>query len=72
MCRNYTFCGVFRSFAIFQMYCVILCSKQFFFRIASKYNMRLVYKTGFHELFNEKHKDYGNLLHKMQALEVQK
>jgi len=38
-------------------------------KIASKYNMRLVYKTGFHELFNEKHKDYGNLLHKMQALE---
>ena len=43
-----------------------------FCRIASKYNMRLVYKTGFHELFNEKHKDYGNLLHKMQALEVEK
>lgn len=40
------------------------------FRLAAKYDMRLVYKKGFHELFNEKNKDYGNLLHKMQALEV--
>ena len=39
-------------------------------RLAAKYNMRLVYKQSFHELFNEKNKDYGNLLHKMQALEV--
>ena len=32
--------------------------------------MKLVYKKNFRDIFKERNKDYGNLLHKMQALEV--
>eukprot|EP00794_Sanderia_malayensis_P018982 gene18982-20889_t len=38
-------------------------------KLAAKYNMKLVYKKNFRDLFNENCKDYRSLLHKMQALE---
>lgn len=43
-----------------------------FFRMAKKYNMRLVYKKTFREFFEEKVKDEKNkvLMQWMQALEV--
>ena len=46
----------------------------FFFRMAEKYNMRLVYVKPFREFFQEKSKDSQSLglLYRMNALEVKK
>ncbi|XP_065674921.1 mRNA cap guanine-N7 methyltransferase isoform X1 [Hydra vulgaris] len=41
-----------------------------FEKIAAKYNMKLVWKKNFHELFKEHEKEYSSLLSKMSALEV--
>lgn len=42
----------------------------FSFRLASKYNMKLLWKKNFHDLFMENERSYSHLLAKMNALEV--
>ena len=40
------------------------------FRMAEKYNMKLVYTKTFYDFFQDKAKETASLLYKMKALEV--
>ena len=42
----------------------------FRYRMAAKYNMKLVWKKNFHDIFKEYEREHASLLAKMSALEV--
>ena len=51
----------------------LISAKRIFFfpfRLAAKYNMKLLWKKNFHDLFKENERSYSTLLTKMNALEV--